>query len=79
MASELRTKKSVYQLMSLKLDDFSNSLGFFKRIPDSSNRMDQLFLKIPVDFISQSAHQNIHDIRLRVKRIIIDMLHNDGF
>jgi len=40
--------------------------------------MDQFLVKVPVDLGSKAANQHIHHIRLRVKMIIPDMLHNHG-
>ena len=69
-------KIPAYQSVNRKAKVFRKLICLLKDISDSPDGMDQVFIAISIDFVSQSADPGFHHIGLRIKIIIPYMFHN---
>src|SRR6516225_6109389 len=42
-------------------------------IPDATDRVQQLLVERPIDPLSQPAHEDVHDVRLRIEAVLPDV------
>src|SRR5256885_846638 len=42
-------------------------------IPDTADRLQQLFLERPIDLLAQAAHEHVDDVRLRIEAVLPDV------
>src|SRR5271155_5533856 len=76
-AQALTMKMSAYQRLSRKLTVRPKRLSRFEDITHAADRV-QHFLPF-VYFVAQTVDQDVHDVGLRIKTIIPDVLEDHGF
>src|ERR1700757_475025 len=73
-AMALSVKMEAYHKFSRKLNVRPTCLSGFENITYAANGMEQGL--VTINLVAQPAHQHVHDVRLRVKTIIPDVLHD---
>src|SRR5437879_12563910 len=76
-AHALTVKTEAYHRFSRKLNVRPRRLTRFEDITNTANRVNQLL--VFVYFVAQAADQHVHHVRLGIKAIIPDVLHDHGF
>ena len=51
-------------------------LGIRENIANAFDRLEHLFFESAIDLIAKTPHENVHNIRLRIKLITPHMLEN---
>src|SRR5688572_21476311 len=68
-----------YHRLRRKLKLRPRVLSRLKRIPYSTDRMDHFAGEVFVHLGPQPAHEDVHDIGLRIKAVIPDVFEDHGF